>query len=295
MLVLALQLVLPTQAMAWVSDGMPAYRPGTVRYWAAPMSPVFRAEVTRAAQAWNRSGARVRLVASTRSTAQILVMAPRGTGCRAWAFTDVVDRARSRSTITWNFCSAWDTHERSHVMTHEFGHALGLDHDDRRCAIMTDLVEHGGVSVRCGTGSLDAWEYYCRMLEADDVRGIVARYGGTARLPTGPRLCSRGPAPSSVGAVTVTYDSFNHDAIASWTNPSGSSATTVRALWMQGTCPTGPDDYGTRGHTDVAATPGAATVTWDSLPFPGPLCAYVQPFDRYGQPGVASTATLTYP
>ena len=75
------------------------------------------------------------------------------------------------------------------VIAHELGHVLGLVHDDRRCATMNSAAWS-----RCGLPPS------CSILQADDVRGAIARYGGHAR-PLLPELCPPAPAGLSVDRV----------------------------------------------------------------------------------------------
>ena len=145
----------------------------------------------------------------------------------------------------------------------------------------------------CRYPRMEPWQYYCRWLEADDVRGLVARYGGTPRFHTGPRVCTRGPAPAPVEALaaTTSRDAFTTSATLTWTNPQSTSATGVGVLFKVGSCPTGPADTDAFGRHELSHVPGPASVTQSQLPL-GTICALVQAFDRWGQPSPAATTTF---
>src|SRR5262249_58229591 len=55
---------------------------------------------------------------------------------------------------------------------HELAHAPGLAPENRRCATMVASDVIG--AARCGS----AWLRPCRLLQADDIRGVVHFYGG---------------------------------------------------------------------------------------------------------------------
>lgn len=292
---LATMLALPSEAAAWTTNG-PPYPSGTVRYWVAPMPAHAKASVAQAVRGWNSAGARVRLVASTRALAKIRVQTPRSSGCRGFATYTAAGTRRGVSSVTWSLCP--DRTRNAVIMAHEMGHALGLGHEDRRCSIMTTLSESGGAPVRCVNGSIRPWQYYCRMLELDDARGLVARYGGTVRLPTGPRLCSRGPAPAALENVTLGdlqpgFLGFS-TVTASWTNPAGSSARSVAVLWLVGGgCPTSFEDPNRNEVDQLDAVVGAASTTFERAGT-SPLCIFAQAYDRFGQPGPASVVSRDY-
>jgi hypothetical protein len=198
-----------------------------------------------------------------------------------------------RATITWKRCP--NPYNERNLLAHELGHALGLDHTNQRCATMNFPMDAGGAGITCEMPVSERYRYYCRLLEADDIIGIVRRYGGTARFPTGPRVCTIGTPPLALGEVTYTsgFDEFFRTSITlNWTNPSGSTATGVGVLFKQDSCPTGPSDPLQFGRQELGYSPGPASATHAPMGS-GTVCAYVQPFDHNGQPGPASTVTFT--
>ena len=147
--------------------------------------PAYAWAVDSAAYAWNTSGARVQFLKSSRRDAKVLI------GIR-W-FKAAGDAKVQRANV--RFVSAkvgiqngQDRYTMALVVAHELGHVLGLDHEDRVCATMnTYLVD--GHPEHCDAAPAGQW--ICRLLRADDVRGAVRLYGGTARQIRGPEFCSK--------------------------------------------------------------------------------------------------------
>lgn len=147
--------------------------------------PAYSWAVDTAAYAWNTSGARVRFLKSSRRDAKVLV------GIR-W-FKVAGDASVQR--VNGRFLSAkvgvrngQDRYTMTLVVAHEFGHVLGLDHEDRVCATMNSFLVDSHPE-RCAASPSGKW--ICRLLRSDDVRGAVALYGGTPRPMRGPEFCSR--------------------------------------------------------------------------------------------------------
>jgi hypothetical protein len=78
------------------------------------------------------------------------------------------------------------------LVAHELGHVLGLIHEDRRCALMNT-----GFWSRCLPAPT------CSILQRDDVRGAIRRYGGRPR-PLRPELCPPAPVALSVARDAET-------------------------------------------------------------------------------------------
>jgi len=147
--------------------------------------PAYSWAVYTAAYAWNTSGARVRFVKSSRRNAKVLV------GIR-W-FKEAGDANVQR--VNGRFLGAQvgirsgqDRYTMALVLTHELGHVLGLDHENRVCATMnTFLVDRH--PEYCAAAPAGKW--ICRLLRTDDVRGAVSLYGGAVRPIRGPEFCNR--------------------------------------------------------------------------------------------------------
>lgn len=171
-------------AQAFRLDGIPwPGRPATITYW---NGTAYAAQVAQATRAWNSSGARVRFVsASKRRAALRIVYDPRsrpGSGEVAHGRASVGLQPRNRIALSRGARGAGAVG----VIAHELGHVLGLTHDDRRCATMNSAAWS-----RCGLPPS------CTILQPDDIRGAIARYGGSAR-PAAPELCPPVPAGLSV-------------------------------------------------------------------------------------------------
>lgn len=157
---------------------------GTVRYYNAAADQAW--PVARAAWVWNNSGARVRFVPSSRADAQLVIERfPHG-NCVAHAKATLGFGKQARVWLprideTSELCNSYTS---AHAVAHEFGHVLGLTHEERGCALMNPTGTWRGPKL-CPTK--ESWEWRCGLLEEDDVRGAVALYGG--RVSTIARDC----------------------------------------------------------------------------------------------------------
>lgn len=142
--------------------------------------------VDTAAYAWNTSGARVLFVKTSRAHAKVLI------GIRWYkrnAGEAVVQRLGRRFVSAQvGIQTGHDRYEMALIMAHELGHVLGLDHELRGCATMNPSVGKDHTTM-CSAPPAGQWT--CRLLQADDVRGAVALYGGTVRTYRGPSFCNR--------------------------------------------------------------------------------------------------------
>jgi Matrixin len=146
--------------------------------------PAYSWAVDTAAYAWNTSGARVRFLKTSRRKAKVLV------GIRWFkAAGDAnVQRANGQfRSAQVGIQSGQDRYIMALVVAHEFGHVLGLDHEDRTCATMNTYLD-GNHPEHCAAPPEGMW--VCRLLRADDVRGAVKLYGGTVKPIRGPEFCS---------------------------------------------------------------------------------------------------------
>jgi hypothetical protein len=156
----------------------------TIRYYNEV--PAYTWAVDTAAFAWNTSGARVQFLKSSRQNADVLV------GIRWFKIAGEARLHRSTSgrivRAEVGIQSGNDRYVMALVTAHEFGHVLGLDHENSICATMNSvvLVNHPQY---CAAPPPGMW--VCRLLRADDVRGAVRLYGGSVRPMRGSEFCPR--------------------------------------------------------------------------------------------------------
>jgi len=147
--------------------------------------PAYSWAVDSAAYAWNTSGARVRFLKTSKANADVLI------GIR-W-FNKAGDANIQR--VNGRFIGAkvgirtgQDRYTMALIVTHELGHVLGLDHEDRICATMNSYLVNNGPE-HCPAAPEGMW--VCRLLRTDDVRGAVSLYGGTVKPIRGSEFCSK--------------------------------------------------------------------------------------------------------
>ena len=266
------------------------------------------AAVKLAVNAWNHSGAHVRFVAVSRSHAKLLIIGS-GSGCKGFPSgkATIGHYSRARVVVFGHDCN---TQWMAQLVAHEFGHVLGLDHETRRCATMNPTYRTYAGSVRGGDRchpTAPVWEWHCGLLERDDVRGAIRRYGGSVHL--GPAFCpiySAGPAPE---VVSVAFDQPVEPATATVTlrRPAGAEIPSFLSQYLAAfagpriliatSCPAAPDvqeswngqDW---GETAVGAT-HTFTITWPTTP--GRYCIRAFEMDGMGRASLAATEWVDVP
>ena len=176
-------------ADAYVAPGRP-WPGGVVRYYNAALDQAWA--VKRAVDAWNSSGARIRLVAVPPSQADVRIEHFAHVSCTINAEATV---GYTRTARIWIFrrndaspyCNRYTAAES---LAHEFGHVLGLGHETRGCAAMNPVGTLEGPEL---CPKAQRWQWRCRLLTPDDVAGAIALYGGTAAPQRGPLDCNLYP------------------------------------------------------------------------------------------------------
>jgi hypothetical protein len=150
-------------------------------------------EVRAAANAWNRSGARLRFVPSSRARALVTIGVNFNLGRGVAGLT--ISHGRT-ATVFINPNTIEDVADGANelrflytfTIAHELGHTIGLLHETRTCALMNPSNDRP----RCAEPSDPDRFFRCRLLEPDDIAGAVALRGGRANAPLKPTFCPIG-------------------------------------------------------------------------------------------------------
>lgn len=262
----------------------------------------YKANVAAAAAAWNKSGtkARWKRVSKSRARVQIRVskkipsagLATYYGGQRGLIQIQPGMKKLRESKAEGNWVATT-------IMTHEMGHIMGLDHETKRCAVMQPAIGIGCANAK------DPWQYRCRVLETDDVRGGVALFGGKVGK-VGPEFCDATKPPGAPTDVTaVPFDDtggFDEEEVpqrgvrVSWTTPRSGDPQQVRVLRRQDVCPTGVDDKLAKQVGWEEASPGQAQSAVDESGFPGDgsYCYAVFAIGAFSRPGAPGTVAYQH-
>jgi hypothetical protein len=174
------------------------------------------------------------------------------------------------------------------VMTHELGHVLGLLHEDRACATMNATGNVSG-GVECEPSP--PWEWRCRLLEPDDIAGIVAAYGGRVRLATSPVLCPLYSAIDAPSRVSTSYDSTGSVMTLAFMRPTESLIPTFLAPPQTAAFAIAESTRGCPAESEAATAPRfrwtTAAGNSQRLQFPTPthrICFAIWAIDALGRP-----------
>ena len=138
----------------------------------------------------------------------------------------------------------------------------------------------------------ESWRYRCRTLEADDIRGVIRRFGGRVRS-RGTGYCFAESAPAAPRPTVVTVDPSHAVLRIAWTMPAGNVAR-VRVLRRAGVCPTAVDDPAAEIVADFGTAARAAHAGDDQVAAAGVYCYAVLAFGALGRPGRLATVSHTY-
>ena len=76
---------------------------------------------------------------------------------------------------------------------------MGLNHEPRKCATM-----NSNVWGQCKHPD-EEWQYRCRILERDDIKGGAKIFGGKPKTKVlGPEYCDLGKAPAAITDFTAS-------------------------------------------------------------------------------------------
>ena len=166
---------------------------------------------------------------------------------------------------------------------------------------MNSFGQTGGRGASAGGGHCPLpphdWQWRCRPLELDDIRGAVRRYGGTAKVRAEPYcdVYSAGPGPTILHALsdadTVRMEMVRPSTpmFPAWFNVA-SPATARRAVVGQlGNCPDVAPAYPLALSIQPwRAAVGAIEYYEDSPSEPGSYCYRVWSWDSAGRPTSSS-------
>jgi hypothetical protein len=158
---------LPAGASAYEIAGRP-WPSGDIRYYIEDSE--LSKPVKRAAKVWNARKLGVRFVSVPEDEAKVYVRIGQR-NCGGAARVGYPGR-RGLSLMEINLDCG--TGVATLTSVHEFGHVLGLGHEDDVCARMNPTFGSGGTPGRCSRRSLSYWLDH--PLTKDDVRGARALY-----------------------------------------------------------------------------------------------------------------------
>lgn len=267
------------------SLGGKKWRQRTITYHAN--APQYNEAIQAAVAAWNASGVRIRFKpVNSRRRANVRIVAGRqASGPSGDAHLGYYRRSRVRLNAfdPAGKDPAWVAHSMRIVVAHELGHVLGLKHVKNPCSVM-----NYGRDEQCPKPPA-TWQLRCRLLEPDDVRGALKRYGGRAKAYA-PEFCDYAPPPTPPEGLAATWDPVNQAFNLSWTNAPSPYLFAVQWVVNFAGCAPAPTGAGARTQPGPATgvNPGAGAAK-------GSYCVTMWTQDRFGRFAGPATAWVAVP
>ena len=250
--------------------------------------------ISQAVRTWNASGARIRFSRTRSRRRANLLIAYKGSdqfGCSEGLATVGRSRRARLYLPRLRDPSPYGELVCLRTVVHELGHVLGLGHENDTCASMNSI----GVNLapdRCPRHP--PWAWRCRLLEVDDIRGAVIRYGGRVRDVREPPECELYPSSPPVTELTTSFDprfaaisvSFRHplSPVPSWlraiVGPQGGPDGAYTIQGARDVCPAAPVE------TPFSYASPAGEIEQHQLPIEGPgnWCVAVWHVDELSRP-----------
>lgn len=269
-----------------------AYSLGGKQWWSRTITysakaPQYGEAIQAAVAAWNASGVRIRFrpVKRGRRPDVRIVTGRQRSGPSGDAHLGYYRRSRVRLNAfdPAGKDPAWLAQSMRVVVAHELGHVLGLKHTFKPCSVM-----NYGRDEICPKPPAP-WQLRCRLLEPDDVRGALKRYGGRAK-PFAPEFCDFAPPPLPPEGLAITYDPAAQAFNLSWVN-NPAQPYLFAAQWVVSRDVCAPAPTGAGAQTAV----GPATGVNPGAGARGTYCVAMWTQDRFGRLAGPATAWVTVP
>ncbi len=230
----------------------------------------FSGAVKKGAAAWNRSGVKARWKPVSKGAADVIVKVTPGLPASGFATSFNGNRGLIELNPNIKGKSADVRAQQNAIVAHEMGHIMGLDHENHGCATMNASLWSGCKRPK------QAWLYRCRTLQADDVRGGIALFGGKARK-LGKEFCASEPAPKPVTDLKAEYNPGGRVVELTWKLPKKKAPARVSYARgsSDGKCPK------KRGKGVAGGRTGAK----DYIDKVGTYCYIISGESRLGRPG----------
>ena len=246
----------------------------------------YRNQVKKAAAAWNNSGANVKWKPVSRSQAKVQIKITPSLPTQGLATTNGTSAVIE---VQGDLLTQFPPKQNSEAITvailaHEMGHVMGLGHEPRKCATMNANLWSG-----CSFAD-EPWEYRCRPLEPDDVRGGVKAFGGRPKDLRKP-FCALGKAPNAVTDFLAAYDGDLGQVVLTWGLPGQKPPKdlTIYRGKRNGPC---PDAKGKDSNTEFNERAADGRVK-DFVSGGGTFCYRAVSLNEYSRPGESVKASVT--